>query len=271
MRDLYDKILDYKGEDIFTELLIDWVRKNSYKDFLLSVKSQLSDSTNNKFSNEVSWELYALSRVLDVLTLGFQTNNNKDGSDWLGPNISLEEYCEFIKVIGLEIKILPVFTPFYCEIIEAKEDSIDFCIKNISFPAVHLGNLVLKKAGVIVGLNTNNYNLSLVNNATIYWAFRRKNRKHQDLSHGWGHNSQWRTDFRFDLETEGSFIYNLYGSKDLSSNNDSVKNELKEQGLLLIEAIELTKNRHFITSVKNDGDLFPYDFKYVEDKKHITL
>jgi hypothetical protein len=110
--------------------------------------------------------------------------------------------------------------------------------------------------------------LDLINSASIYWTYRRKNRKYLDLSQGWGSNSQWRTDLRLDIETKDSFIYNQKGKFDLNNLTTELLEELRQQNLEIEEAIELTKYRHFVRSTKDDTDLFPYDFKYEEKKSH---
>jgi hypothetical protein len=43
----------------------------------------------------------------------------------------------------------------------------------------------------------------------MYWAWWRRNRQPTDLSHGWGSNSQWRTDFRRDYVADGQLYYNV--------------------------------------------------------------
>jgi hypothetical protein len=106
-----------------------------------------------------------------------------------------------------------------------------------------------------------------MNHAALYWAYRRKNRPCRDLSQGWGSNSQWCTRFRLDVETEDTFIYNLDGEFLLNNPTAEEYDELNEQGFKTTEeAIELVRNRQFIKCTLNDGDLFPYDFKYIETK-----
>ena len=41
-----------------------------------------------------------------------------------------------------------------------------------------------------------------------------------DLSHGWGHNSQWRTDFRRDYIADGHLHYNVDADPSARSNDD---------------------------------------------------
>jgi hypothetical protein len=212
--------------------------------------------------------MYALTRVLDVLTLRFQPDNSADG-DWPGPALTVSEYTSFVELIGLKVETPRVFDHFNCEILEAQKGQNDFEIIECCFPTVKLKGLVIKRGGVKILLNPLTYDLALVNKASIYWAFRRKNRKYLDLSQGWGSNSQWRTNFRVDIETATGYIYNKKGKLDLNNVTPELLEELSQQGLDIQDGIELTKFRHFIKSTKEDTDLFPYNFKY-EEKKNIS-
>ncbi|XZF16557.1 hypothetical protein ACTHGU_10480 [Chitinophagaceae bacterium MMS25-I14] len=262
MQDLYNKLLSDSGENVYERILKTWVEENDYKTYLAG----LQVGTVPDLAKEDIWELYALTRVLDMLTLRFQPDNKADGSDWPGLELSLAEYIAFNNLIGLNTEVPRSFNTFDCEIIEAREGEIDFHIDTYLFPIVRLKNLIIKRAGVNISLNPHNYNLTIINNTTIYWAHRRKNRKYEDLSHGWGHNSQWRTDLRLDIETYDSFIYNLNGKFDLNNVTPELSAELNTENLSIQEAIELVKFRHFIMSTKENGGLFPYNFKYKEPK-----
>jgi len=72
IRDLYNKILDYEGDDIFNNLIKIWIEENKYKSYLESVHLEILNYKEKKISIETSYELYALSRVLDAMTLKFQ-------------------------------------------------------------------------------------------------------------------------------------------------------------------------------------------------------
>lgn len=268
MRDLYNKIILYKGENLYDDILKTWVTENNYNDYLNNLSSKLQIEKISELPQVDIWELYALSRVLDILTLQLQPNNILDGSDWLRFNIdfSINEYIEFNKLLGLEIFTPNSFNTFDCEIIEAKEAELDFQIDEIFFPGLKLNKLMIKRAGTKITLNPKKYNLSLTNNSTMYWTFVRRNRCHNDLSHGWGHNSQWRTDFRLDIETDKSYIYNLKGIFNLNNTSIELKEVLNQENLEIQEAIELVKYRHLINYIKDNKSLFPYDFMYEELK-----
>lgn len=265
-RDLYNRILDYAGGNILNELLIYWVEDNDYRDYLTQSSAQLSNNIN-EIPIEISWELYALSRVLDILTLRFQPNNSADSSDWLGPQISVSDYVYFAENLGLKVIEKNTYHPFYWEIFEAIEGKSDFQIVDHYFPPLMLENLLIKRGGVKITLNPANFNLEKANTSTIYWTFRRKNRNYQDLSHGWGSNSQWRTSFRFDFETDDSYLYNIEGEIDLNKPKESDLRFLREDNLSLQEAIEVTVNRHSIICEKDETEIFPYEFRFSEKKE----
>lgn len=265
IRDLYYKIIEFEGKKLFESVLKKWVIDTDYKRYISTISSCVQIEKAN-LSQEENWELYALSRVLDILTLQFQPDNQADGSDWLGPKITIPEFEEFISLIGLDVITPNTFNTFNCEIIHAQEGENNFEIIHSYFPAVKLKNLIIKRAGMKISLKATDFNLFLINNASIYWTFRRKNRKYVDLSQGWGSNSQWSTDLRLDLETNNHFVYNQNGKFDLNHVTPELLDELNQQNLEIQEAIELTKFRHFVNSTKDDSNLFPYDFKYVEKK-----
>jgi len=251
--------MDYEGDNIFDEVLKISTEKNSSKEYLSSL-----DVFN--LSQEDNWELYALSRVLDILTLKFQPNNNKDGCDWLGANITLNEYEKFAELLGLKVLYPKVFHAFDCEIFESIPGENNFEIVKISIPSLWLKNLMIKRAGVTTTNNPKDYDLNLINDACIFWAFRRKNRGYYDESQGWGSNSQWRTRFRIDIETETSYIYNIDGKYSLNDPTDKALIEVREQKLELQKAIELLKNRLCINDTVDSDWAYPYNFKYVEYK-----
>lgn len=224
IRELYYELLDYDGTELFGTVLKPWVEHHQYSNFVFSLTGRLN------LSDAERWELYALSRILDTLCLPFLPNKGADSSSWLGPNIYPKEYLEFIDLIGLEHFHPKTYDTFNCEIIESKEEGENnFKIVECLFPTVKLKNLLIKRAGVVITNNKQDYNLDLVNNATIYWAFRRKNRKYLDLSQGWGSNSQWRTEFRLDIETEKAFVYNFNGKLDLNALTDETVKDLEDK------------------------------------------
>ena len=266
-RDLHDKILAFEGDGLFERILRPWIQDNKYNEYNFGISDKAGDTRIEiDASPDDLCELYALTRVLDLLTLRFQPDNKADGSEWKGPEIDLQEYKKFCGQIGLEVLYPDSFNTFNCEIIQAIEGEGTLQIIECFYPAVKRKNIMIKRAGIKIALDPTTFNIERVNTVPIYWAYRRKNRPYFDLSQGWGNNSQWNTQMRVDIETDGSFIYNQNGKLDLTNITPQVLNELKEQRLELYEAIELAKYRHFFTSNNSDKDLFPYDFRYAERK-----
>lgn len=267
MRDLFEKIRDYEGDELFKQLLMPWVEENEFHKFIEKVGQLTADI--DQIANlpvEISWDLYALSRVLDILTFRFQYAAGEEiaSSD---PKITLKEFISFAEAIGLTVKHVQEYHPFYCEIVRAECDEPSFKLLETRFPALMLNHLMIKRAGVIIALHPSEYCIDLVNNATIYWSYWRNCRPSQDQSRGWGSNSQWRTSFRFDVERENGFLYNTQGKFDVGTVNEEAQEELRHYDLSFSEAREITKYRHFITSTKKDNDLYPYSYKLFESKE----
>lgn len=267
MRDLFEKIQDYEGDDLFNQLLMPWIKENEFHKFIEQVAQWTADINQiDNLPNEVIWSLYALSRVLDILTFRFQYNVGEvvDPHD---PKITLEEYVTFAQSMGLTVRHITKYHPFDCEIVKAECGEPSFSLLEPRFPALMLNNLIIKRGGVILAMNPSEYRIDLMNNATIYWAYWRQCRPSQDQSRGWGSNSQWRTDFRFDFECENGFLYNAQGKINISTVNEEASEELRHYDISFAEARELTKYRHFITCTKKDDDLYPYKYKLLEPKK----
>jgi hypothetical protein len=114
------------------------------------------------------------------------------------------------------------------------------------------------RAGVRVRGGRNHIKKEIAENSTLYYTFRRKNRAHQDASHGWGSNSQWRTKFRRDYEGDacyyydaGSLSYQVFGDTPVGRQN-----------------MEWLVNRCFILSDVPDEEDATYDYygRYTERK-----
>lgn len=262
MRELYELILRYEGQLVFDEVLLPWLTDNEhYEEYLYQFEDEYP------VEHEDQWEFYALSRVLDLLTLQFQPDNNADGTpSWPGPQLTVAEYCEFVRLLDLRISTPTHYHCFDCEILEAVKGKRDFQLLTTCFPAVKLNNLLIKRAGVIIEVNQGDATVASLNTATIYWAHWRKNRKYEDLSRGWGSNSQWRTDARIDIETDTKFIYNPQGKFNLSTDSPEVSTALKNYELTIAQAIEVVTNRQFITLINYEEEVSPYNFRYEEIK-----
>ena len=261
IRALYHELPKYKGNKILSELIKPWLELNGYREYLhsLAISEQMKDHEN--------WELYAFSRVLDVLSLTTRPNSYTEAFNRDSRILSADEYIELMQFLKLDLVYPGQYDPFHCEIATAIPGEVNFHIMDCLHPAIKLNNLMIKRSPVVITLNPRDYNLDLVNKATLFWTFRRSNKNTTDLSEGWGSNSQWRTEFRLDIETAHSYIYNLKNTLALNEPDEETVAELNKQDLTVEEAIELLVHRQFILCTKKDTDQFPYDFKY-ETPKH---
>lgn len=262
-RELCDSIHNYQGTNLYCEVLYPWLEN------AVSIKAWLSDfATRNgspipEASYEDLFELYALSRVNELLILRFQPGQSARFS-WLGPEITIKQYIEFMQCLGFDPVTATEFSPFDCEIVEViqdKQPNAKISIVKTLWPGLMLGKMMFSRSGTCVTGGDININKFIAETSTLYWAYQRKNRPYQDLSHGWGSNSQWRTRFRRDYRIGNLLYYNVDGEKNLNLAED---NSEDDDSLELHERLELLKHRCFITVNKPDDDLFPYCDSYCE-------
>ena len=257
-RSLHNALLEYDGQSAFGDLLGPWLENNASEIELLRSLGARTGSPIPKMSSEELWYLYSAHRVLELLALPFQPGS-ADGSDWPGPAITEEELIRFARGAGLDVASPDRWSPFHHEIVgltpladAARRAEVVRC----HWPCLMLGPMLFMRAGVTVSAGSMHMAPGIADRSTLYWAYRRKNRPHQDLAHGWGHNSSWRTEFRRDYQLDGTFHFNVDGGIDLS---EVRAGETDDHGLSLTERRELLVNRCFVVSPKDSTDLFPYD------------
>jgi hypothetical protein len=203
------------------------------------------------------WSLYALSRVNDLLLLNFQ--QGPSAKRFPDPRISLQEYLLFAESLALNSVDQPSFSSFYHEIVEVDEapnDSQSVTLEEVLWPCLMLGDMMFSRAGVRVSGGRRHISKQLGESSTLYWTYRRKNRRCLDLSHGWGSNSQWGTDFRRDYRIDDEFYYNVDGKIDLNTPiADSEERDVFSREV----RIELLVNRCFIRTTPPEYDLWPFN------------
>jgi hypothetical protein len=196
------------------------------------------------------WVLYALSRVNDILlTRQFP---DRGFAKWVFTAISVEGYLSFMSDLGLEQHHQTKFSPFFHEIVwvdQARDPAADIKLVQCYWPPLMLGPMLFSRGGVRVSAGKDKLNKSISETSTMYWTYSRPNRPCEDLSVGWGHNSQWRTCFRRDYMYRDGFYLNV----------DADPKEGRLEELTAQERAELVQHRCFVTCAKPDADLFPYD------------
>lgn len=187
--------------------------------------------------------LYALSRVSDILLLPFQPVRYF-WEDHI-PTIQLEERSAWWRSLGMQEINHATFHPFYHEIVEveqAEDPDEPISLLQTVWPGFMLGHMLFCRAGVRVRGGMTHVRKDIAENSRIYWTFARNNRPPRDHSHGWGHNSQWSTDFRRDYLGDDAYYYNVDGEVDMHHPDAT------EPGLSLASRIELLTHRCFVVT-----------------------
>ena len=245
--------MEYEGDNVVEDVVSVWKSEAESEVKWLQELAFRSRREIPKVSVNELERLYALSRVNDIFLLSFQPVNC-DGSR-KGVGITLEDYRKFFRCLGLVEYRQASFHPFFHEVVEVSDQG-DFCEV---WPTLMLGSMLFSRAGVRCPSSIHVAN-GVADRSTIYWTFRRSYRPCEDLSHGWGHNSQWATSFRRDFCIEDRLFYNVDGSV-----SAEVDQEDDDDNLTHAQRIELVRNRCFTCSTREHTDLWPYDWSFQEE------
>lgn len=146
------------------------------------------------------YELYALSRVSDVLSAPFQP----EPAHRVPPTtltLSLSDYEKFWESLGLTLLTPTAYHPFACEIAEvlqAPDPASPIELLELRWPGLMFGDLLIARAGAAVWAGADHARADIAPRSPLFFSYLRRYRPTIDLSMGWGHNSQWRTKFRRD-------------------------------------------------------------------------
>jgi hypothetical protein len=213
-------------------------------------------------ADEVLWDLYALARVKDFLLLGlappprhWRTTTENIERD-VTRLVSLDQYVAFFSGIGLTVVERPAFSPIHHEIVSVVTDEAApaITIESVAWPGLAFGELIFARAGVRVRASSRDLVTPIAEQSTLYDSYWRSYRPTEDLSRGWGHNSQWRTRLRRDYETASAHHFNVDGNWPVDAPADRSDPDLSTD-----ERIELLIHRCFVRCDKRHDDRFPYD------------
>lgn len=263
--ELKDSIFEHEGERLFEDLLQKWVKQN------LNQVQWVEDFKNRTCSNWYNatyqdlCQLYAISRISGIL-LTILIGKPSNRPNWREPSITLEEFNHFHESLGFKIVTYVNYHPFYFEIqkVSHRSDANNkIKLTKIDWPAFMLGDMMYFRGGAHVEGGSNFIEKEVAENSTLYWTYRHPRRNCQDLSLGWGSNSQWRTSFRRDYKSDGQFHYCVDAKYSLDENEFSPQEDLPKEVL-----IELVKNRCLIKTrlESSDEDLLPYEYRLTEKK-----
>ncbi|ELP31414.1 hypothetical protein [Rhodopirellula baltica] len=258
--ELHRTLLEYDGNDAYGHVLNKWFSYNADQcDWIADFQRRTNDDWNTATDDDLA-QLYAIFRVTSVLLLRFQTRIVDSGYD--GPAISHSDFCRFHERLGFQVRSETQYHPFFHEILSVRQSANDddpISVAKCAWPCLMLGDLMFCRSGCSVVAGCNSARKSVVERSTLYWTYRRNDRPCNDLSHGWGHNSQWRTAHRRDYLAHQRFHYNVDGNVSLNDANAET-DELPRQ-----TCIDLVRDRCLLNASIDDDDLWPYDYSYTEN------
>jgi hypothetical protein len=206
---LFDPTLGYTGVDWGRDVFEPWTAANQ------PILAALHDvgrpaMASVELAVEDLWTLYAFSRLVDMLILPLQPPSTDPDRpyDWL-PRAA---YQQFVTAIGATFPDTDTFHPFLHEIVAVEPAGRAPAPPKLVgrwWPGCLVGSLLLNRAGVTVRAGADHLDPVVATTSTLYWASRRRHRPAADLSHGWGHNSLWRTKFRRDYRLPDRLAYNV--------------------------------------------------------------
>ncbi|MCL2466901.1 MAG: hypothetical protein FWF02_09495 [Micrococcales bacterium] len=253
-RSLYKRLQDLPPDADARPTLMGWLDEGleAYRAFLKSVATAPAYPVSVWYPS-ASWELYALSRVNDVLL----------GQVWPRGQVPVHTYLEFVGALGMRTVASTCFDPFLYEIsevIQADDPAEPVSVVGLHSPAVMVGDLLFSRARVTVRAGSDHAVVGWADTSALYWTYCRQGRP----TEGWGSNSQWQTRFRRDYRTPEADLLNVEGS-------DYVINSDCEPLLSLDERIDLLRHRCFVRPPAHADelcadDLRPYDW-YLVDRR----
>lgn len=256
---LHRTLLEYTGEDAYGHVLDGWLGDNADQiEWITEFQRRTEDNWTAATDDDLA-QLYAIFRITSVLLLRFQARTENAG--YCGPAHSLDDFRRFHERLGFQTRSEHEYHPFFHEVLSIRQtprDDDPLRVENCVWPSLMLGELMFCRSGCFVAAGRNNANKSVVERSTLYWTYRRNDRPCNDLSHGWGHNSQWRTAHRRDYLSRDCYCYNVDGNVSLND-TDVVTDDLPKS-----TCIELVRNRCLLVTNIDDTDLWPYDYSYEE-------
>jgi hypothetical protein len=211
--------------------------------------------------------LYAVSRMADVLIAPHQPVNDDPAllawttgrSWWEGQLPSASAWRSFCATIGATLIDESAFHPFFHEVVAvvpAEDPDEPPSLVEEHWPGALVGSMLLVRSGVTVRAGANVMDPAVAARSCLYFSWWRRNRVVRDLSHGWGSNSQWGTDFRRDYIVDGHLHYNVDRDNRATFASDDWPMEVRR---------EVLRYRH---SLRTDlgTDCWPYDETCVEPR-----
>jgi hypothetical protein len=294
-RSLFHDLKNYRGGAVEPDLLLPWLEQGAATEVVTALRrfgepeaagwrlQRDRSSEDDQLRGEL-YELYALSRVADVLIAPYQAAYERPEiaeDRWSGEQLPpLEAYETFCRALGMTRIEHGPFHPFFHEIVvvdpDDNKDAQPTIVEEL-WPGFLMGSLLFSRPGVRVRAGAVALEKSVAETSTLFFAWWRRNRPTDDLSHGWGHNSQWRTEFRRDYLIDGTAYFNVDGELDVhepkmdrdahfDDDGELVLHDPKQSYPKFVEPLrkELLRHRCWVHVDHGADDAWPYDYRYEE-------
>ena len=257
---LRERLLRCDGERVFADVLTPWLEQATAETAWLADLRRRA-APDMVMTKEENWRLYALSRIVDLLTLCCSGEDHAWAGGSRVPPITRDEFVAVMLRLGIEQHTETTFHPFFHEIAAVRSDpgAARPELESVRWPGFRLGALLISRAGCVVRASPDDLVAEIAADSTLYWAHVRGGRPTGDLSLGWGSNSQWRTPFRLDFAVDGALFYNVAAGTPRSGGDDEIDHDLVAE-----EKIELLRHRCFVRCSKRHDDRWPWDWTLVE-------
>ncbi len=238
------------GDDVFEDILAPHLPQ--LRDLLapLAPYRQRERAGGYHVTDEALWEWFALSVLNDQLLLPL--------------TISERAYRRFFGELGFELFEGGAFCPMRHELVQVevrRSAVVDVVVAATRWPGLMFGELVFARSGVELEAHPDAGLVpEIAETSTLYFTNQRLHRRVDDLSHGWGRNSRWRTRFHRNYREAGQLVFNADGTHDLADPASSAHASSIGGDVLPIEARrELLVHRCFVAYPGPGVDAWPYD------------
>lgn len=213
---------------------------------------RLATAPPRSLDDDLLYELFALSTVDDLLVST--------------PALPTGDRDAFFSALGFEPFSATVFSPLTCEIVEVSNADIapesGIRVERVHWSGLSYGELVFARSGVSIRCHPSlDIVQGIADKSMLHFTNHRPVRAVNDLSHGWGHNSRWSTDFHRNYQVRGIAFYNVDAEFDIGVPNARLQWPGRPPHALdLAQARELLMHRGFVRTPRFK-DEWPYGWR----------
>jgi hypothetical protein len=248
--DLYRLLVERGDADVFADILTPALPRLRELMVPLSAYRLRDERGGYTAADEHLWEWFALAAVNDHLLTPLA--------------ISAQHYRRFFEQLGMDVfDGRGELDPLLHEIVEVgtwTRPHEGVAVSTCFWPGLMYGEMVFARAGVLVLAHPDlGIVKGIADRSTLYFANRRINRPAEDLSHGWGSNSRWRTRFHRNYLEPTQLVFNVEGTYDLADEASYRLPASINADLPIAARRELLIHRCFVSHPGPSHDHFPYD------------